>query len=85
MTLNTVGQIVATAGHTAAGPGPMIYVYEPNGLVGSTHRAPQDGPTNCTFGGPNLDVLFVTFATGYVYKVENTGMTGRLSYPPRAF
>ncbi len=85
MTLNTEGQIVATAGNEAAGPGPMIYVFEPTGLVRATHRAPQDGPTNCTFGGPNLDILFVTFATGYVYKIENTGMTGQLAYPARRY
>lgn len=85
MTLNTQGQIVATAGNNAAGPGPMIYILEHSGLVRQTHPAPQDAPTNCTFGGANLDTLFVTFATGYVYKVENTGMNGHLAYPRRTF
>ncbi len=85
MTLNINGQIIATAGHNSAGPGPMIYVFEPSGLVRETHRAPQDGPTNCTFGGDRLDTLFVTFMTGHVYKVENSGMTGHLAYPARRY
>ena len=83
MTLTTSGHIVATAGNNAAGPGPMIYVFSDSGLVVSTHRAPQDGPTNCTFGGDALDELFVTFLTGYVYRVRNTGYVGNLAYPKR--
>ena len=85
MALTTDGQILATAGEPTAGAGSAIYVFEPNGLVRATHRTPADSPTNCTFGGPGLDVLFVTFATGYVYQVRNTGMTGHLAYPRRMF
>ena len=85
MALTTSGQILATAGEPTAGAGSAIYVFEPNGLVRATHRTPADSPTNCTFGGPGLDVLFVTFATGYVYQVRNTGMTGHLAYPRRMF
>ena len=85
MALTTDGQILATAGEPTAGAGSAIYVFEPNGLVRATHRTPADSPTNCTFGGPGLDVLFVTFATGHVYQVRNTGMTGHLVYPRRMF
>lgn len=66
MTLTTEGQIVATAGSPDSGPGSMIYVFEPSGLVKSTHRTPADSPTNCTFGGGSLRDLYVTFATGFV-------------------
>jgi gluconolactonase len=85
MTLTTDGKIVATAGSTRGGPGPMIYVFEQSGLVRSSHRTPVDSPTNCTFGGPGLDELFVTFGTGHVHRVANTGMTGHLAYPARRY
>ena len=85
MAINTDGQIVATAGSNAAGAGSAIYIFEPNGLVRATYRTPADSPTNCTFGGPSLDILYVTFATGHVYQVKNTGMTGHLAYPRRMF
>ena len=83
--LTTDGQVLATAGEATAGAGSAIYVFESDGLVRATHRTPADSPTNCTFGGPGLDVLFVTFATGHVYQVKNTGMTGHLAYPRRMF
>ena len=85
MALTTDGQILATAGSSAAGPGSAIYVFESDGLVRSTHRTPADSPTNCTFGGSGLNILYVTFATGHVYEVKNTGMTGHLAYPRRMF
>ena len=81
MCLNADGNIVATAGYLERGPGPMIYVFAPSGRVLSTHPAPADSPTNCTFGGPGLDVLFVTFIGGEVYRVPDTGMRGHLAYP----
>lgn len=85
MTLTTEGLIVATAGSPNGGPGSMIYVFEPSGLLRSTHRTPADSPTNCTFGGGSLSDLYVTFATGFVYRVTNTGMTGHLAYPARKY
>lgn len=85
MTLTTEGLIVATAGSPDSGPGSMIYVFEPSGLVRSTHRTPAESPTNCTFGGSSLSDLYVTFATGFVYRVTGTGMTGHLAYPARRF
>ena len=85
MALTTDGHILATAGSSSAGSGSAIYVFEPDGLVRATHRTPADSPTNCTFGGPALDILYVTFATGHVYQVKNTNMTGHLAYPRRMF
>jgi gluconolactonase len=83
MTLTTEGQIVATAGSPDSGPGSMIYVFEPSGLVKSTHRTPAESPTNCTFGGGSLGDLYVTFATGFVYRATETGMTRGSIDPPR--
>ncbi len=85
MALTTDGHILATAGSSASGLGSAIYVFEPDGLVRATHRTPADSPTNCTFGGPALNILYVTFATGHVYQVKNTGVTGHLAYPRRMF
>ncbi len=85
MVLTTDGQILATAGEPTVGAGSAIYVFEPSGLVRATHRTPAGSPTNCTFGGPGLDVLFVTFATGHVYRVAKTGMVGHLAYPRRGY
>ncbi len=85
MAINTNGQIVATAGNDGAGPGSAVYLFDPSGLVRATHRTPAESPTNCTFGGHSLDILFVTFATGHVYQVRNTGMIGHLAYPRRTF
>ena len=76
MCLDSGGQIIATAGHHASGPGPMIYVFGARGRVMSTHPTPADRPTNCSFGGQQLDVLYVTFGGGEVFRVSNTGLNG---------
>ena len=84
MCLDTEGNIIATAGNRNAGPGPMFYVFAPDGRVLSTHPTPADSPTNCSFAEAGLDVLFATFATGYVYRVPDTGRHGNLAFPPSA-
>jgi len=76
MTLDNKGNIVATAGFEASGPGPMIYHFDPEGRVIQTFEAPENAPTNCTFGGDERDVLYVTFATGAVYALEGSGLKG---------
>ena len=80
MCLDTEGNIVATAGWSDSGPGPMIYVFAPNGRVLETHPLPTDArPTNCTFGGPDLTTLFITVA-GCLYRAH-TDRKGYLIYP----
>lgn len=80
MCIDQRGHIVATAGHHASGPGPMIYVFGARGRVMSTHPTPADRPTNCAFGGQKLDILFVTFGGGEVYRVVNTGLSGTAAF-----
>lgn len=80
MCLDAEGNIVATAGWQESGPGPMIYVFAPNGRVLETHPVPFDRPTNCTWGGPDLRTLFVTTGTGHVLAVE-TERKGYLVFP----
>lgn len=78
MTRTTEGLIAAAAGHRERGPGPMIYVFEASGRVLSTHPAPADRPTNCTFAEAGRKVLYVTFAGGELYRVTGTGLAGDL-------
>ncbi len=85
MTLTSTGTILATAGSSSSGPGPIIYEFEASGRVVRTYPTPADNPTNCTFGGSSLNTLFVTFKGGEVYQVEDTGHTGQLAYPQRRF
>lgn len=81
MCLDVEGNIIATAGWELSGPGPMIYVFAPNGRVLETHPVPSNRPTNCTFGGPDLTTLYVTSGSGHVFRTP-TGRRGRLWYPP---
>ena len=69
--------IVASAGSHIYGPGPMIYVFNTDGRVLETHRTPSDMPTNCLFGGPGYDELFITYGTGTVHRVRDSGLKGR--------
>lgn len=73
------GNIIATAGWEESGPGPMLYVFAPNGRVLETHPLPTDQPTNCTFGGPDLQTLYVT-AGGCLFRTR-PGRKGYLIYP----
>ena len=80
MVLDTEGNIVATAGFEQSGPGPMIYVFAPDGEVLEMHPMPADRPTNCTFGGEDLTTLYVTTADGHLFRTP-TERRGRLHYP----
>ena len=74
------GNIIATAGWEESGPGPMLYVFTPSGRVLETHPVPTDQPTNCTFGGPDLQTLYIT-AGGCLFRTR-PGRKGYLIYPP---
>lgn len=77
MKLDTNGNIVATAGWDTSGPGPMIYVFAPNGRVLATHPVPHS-PTNCTFGDSDLQSLYVTTLAGHLYRAR----TELMGFPP---
>ena len=70
MCMDAAGNIIATAGWEESGPGPMIYIFEPNGRVLSTHPVPADLPTNCCFGDPDLHALYVTTVGGHLLKTR---------------
>lgn len=69
MRLDEEGNIIACAGWTQSGPGPMIYVFAPNGRVLETHPTPAK-PTNCCFGDADRRSLYVTAADGCVYRAR---------------
>lgn len=75
MTVDSKGDIIATAGSLASGPGPMIYVFAPNGRILETHPVPLT-PTNCAFGGADLQSLYVTTIEGPLLraKTERRGL-----------
>ncbi|MXZ24626.1 MAG: SMP-30/gluconolactonase/LRE family protein [Caldilineaceae bacterium SB0665_bin_21] len=79
MCLDSEGNIVATAGWEESGPGGMIYVFTPQGRVLETHPLPCNRPTNCTFGGAELNELFVTSIEGHLLHAR-TDRTGYLPY-----
>ena len=80
MCLDIDGNIIATAGWDRSGPGPLIYVFSPNGRVIETHRVPCDMPTNCSFGGPAMTTLYMTNLGGQLFRAE-TDRIGWAMYP----
>ena len=81
--VDTEGNIVACAGWSRSGPGPLIYVFSPTGAVLETHPVPADLPLNCAFGDAELTSLYVTTASGHLFRATMTGRTGHLLYPAR--
>ncbi len=75
MCIDTEGNIVACAGGSRGGPGPMVYVFSPSGRVLETHPVPVR-PANCTFGDADLTTLYVTTGDGHLYRVRNSGHRG---------
>ena len=82
MCLDTEGNVVATCGYEAGGPGPRIAVFAPDGRVLEEHPVPPPvkRPTNCTFGGPDLTTLYVTDIDGHLHRAQ-TERRGRLWWP----
>ena len=81
MCVDSDGNLIVCAGGAGSGAGPLVYVLEPSGRVVATHPVPDGAPTNCAFGGADLDRLFVTTDTGQLYQVQDTGRRGAARYP----
>lgn len=79
MTFDNDGNIVATAGSEESGPGPMIYVFTPNGRVLETHPI-TSAPTNICFGGDDLQDLYVTAHDACLYRAQ-TDRQGWIDQP----
>lgn len=74
--VTATGEIVAAAGWTTDGAGPLVYVFEDSGRVLATHSLGGDFPTNLCFGGDDLTDLYVTGGSGYLYRVRDCGYAG---------
>jgi len=70
MKLDREGNIVAAAGALGGGPGPMVYVFAPDGKVLEMNPFPEEKPTNCAFGDDDLQTLYVTNLTGSLYRAR---------------
>lgn len=74
MCLDGYGNIVAVAGGEEAGPGPMVYVFGPEGRILQSQPLPET-PTNCSFGGADGGDLYVTTTGGSLYRAIGVGGT----------
>jgi gluconolactonase len=72
MCLDRDGNIVACAGWRRSGPGALIQVLSPQGVVIASHPFPADLPNRCCFGGAALDTLYVTTGGGELYRAKVT-------------
>jgi gluconolactonase len=81
MCFDATGHIVATCGWELGGPGCRIAIFASDGRVVEEHPLPDGRPTNCVFGGPQLNDLYVTSITGHLYRVSGSGRTGQLPPP----
>jgi gluconolactonase len=77
MCLDSDGNIVACGGWQRSGPGPLIYVFSPQGMVLASYAFPADLPNRCCFGGDQRDTVFVTTAGGHLYCAQIDGPRGR--------
>jgi gluconolactonase len=81
MCWDAAGNIVATCGWEVSGPGSRIAIFAPDGTVLEEHPLPAGRPTNCAFGGPTLETLYVTAIDGRLFRVANTGRRGHVQPP----
>ena len=76
MCLDSDGNIVACGGWSRNGPGPLIYVFSPTGVVLETHALPADLPVRCAFGDADLGSLYLTTGGGELYRAKAVGRRG---------
>ena len=84
MCLDDGGNIVAACGWEVSGPGSRITIFAPDGTVLEEHPLPAGRPSNCAFGGPELDDLYVTTLDGHLYRVRAIGRCGPAQPPVRS-
>ena len=76
MCVDSEGHIVAVGGWRRSGPGPLVYVFAPNGAILETREIPGDVPLNCAFGDADLGSLYVSTAGGEVFRAKSIGRRG---------
>jgi gluconolactonase len=78
MCIDKSGNLFACAGSNVSGPGPMIYIFSPNGRILGAHPFPVDMPTNCAFGDADLKTLYISTSCGSLYRVKDSGYEGHI-------
>jgi len=81
MCVDGQGCVVAGAGWRKSGPGPLVHVFAPSGAILESHPVPADQPMNCAFGDVDLGSVYVTTASGEVFRAPTNGRRGR-PWPP---
>ena len=76
MCLDSEGNIIACAGWTKSGPGPLMYVFSPSGAVLETQPLPSELPMRVAFGDTGLASLYLTTGEGNLYRARNIGRRG---------
>lgn len=79
--LDSDGNILACAGGESSGPGPMVYVFSPEGRVLDAQPVPRS-PVGCTFAERDLAILYVSADNGSLFRIGNTGRRGLRSGGP---
>ncbi|MBT4516010.1 MAG: hypothetical protein HOC77_13075, partial [Chloroflexi bacterium] len=65
----------ARAVAVTSGGGDDVFVGVPAHAVNPS--TPSDMPTNCLLGGHRYAELFITYGTGMVHRVADSGLKGR--------
>ena len=76
MCLDSEGNIVACSGSRQSGPGPLVSVFAPSGVILESHALPGDLPVRCAFGDADLSSLYVSTAEGNLYRAKAIGRRG---------
>ena len=74
--LDDAGNVIACAGAPGVGAGALIYVFTPGGRVLETYDFGAETPMRCAFGGAALDELYVTSASGGLWRLRGSGRRG---------
>jgi gluconolactonase len=74
LTIDQQGNLFAVAGDNRSGPGPMVYIFSPEGQIITTHKLPDCIPSNCAFGGPELNFLYVSTEDGKLFMTDNASL-----------
>jgi gluconolactonase len=74
--LDAEGNLIAVCGARRSGPGPHVMVFSPTGTVLEAHPLPGDLPARCTFGGNDLDTLYIATLAGELWRAAGIGRKG---------
>jgi gluconolactonase len=76
MCIDSDGHLLACGGSAAAGAGPRLYTFAPDGALLESQPLPGGAPMRVAFGDAGLDSLYLTSGDGCVYRAQSTGRRG---------